>query len=151
VTARRLRAAVAILSLVGLGLAAYLLHVRYTGGVVACTSGGCETVQSSRYSALLGVPVAALGAAAYVGILASSARRSESAILVGATLSVAGVGFGAYLLYVQLGVIGAICEWCLASDVVMSALAATTLLRLRPAPGGEPRSGAPPSSANRQH
>jgi hypothetical protein len=39
---------------------------------------------------------------------------------------------------VQIVAIGAFCQWCLASDVVMALLAAATVARLRgrqPAPG----------------
>jgi uncharacterized membrane protein len=126
----RLRRAIALLSLVGLALAGYLIYVRTTGGTIACTTGGCETVQSSRYATLLGIPVAALGGAAYLGILASAIRRDELAAAAGVSLALVGVGFGGYLLVVQLAVIGAVCEWCLASDIVMSALAILTLLRL---------------------
>jgi uncharacterized membrane protein len=133
-TAPPLRATIAILSLLGVGLTGYLLYVRYTGGAIACTSGGCATVQSSRYAQLLGVPVAALGASAYLAILATTARRDELALVAGVAVALVGVAFGAYLLYVQLVVIEAVCEWCVASDVVMSALAVLTLLRLvRPA------------------
>jgi uncharacterized membrane protein len=130
-----LRRTIAVLSLVGIGLTAYLLYVRYTGGTIACTTGGCETVQSSRYAKLVGVPVAALGALAYAGILVSAARDDDVAVAAGVALSLVGVAFGGYLLWVQLHVIGAVCEWCLASDVVMSLLAALALLRLR-APEG---------------
>jgi uncharacterized membrane protein len=130
VTQPGLRRAIGLLALVGLGLAAYLHYVRATGGTIACTSGGCETVQASRYAELLGVPVAALGAAAYAGILASAFRADDLALVGGATLALVGVCFGAYLLYVQLAVIGAVCEWCVASDAVMSVLARLTVLRL---------------------
>ena len=42
-----------------------------------------------------------------------------------------GVAFAAYLLYVQLAVINAVCEWCLVSDALVTVLAVLTLLRLR--------------------
>jgi uncharacterized membrane protein len=131
VSATTLRKAIAALALVGIGLTGYLLYVRYSGGTIACTSGGCETVQSSRYAELAGIPVAALGALAYAGILMSAVRDDDVAVAGGIALSLVGVAFGAYLLYLQLHVIGAVCEWCLASDVVMSLLAALALLRLR--------------------
>lgn len=130
-SATTLRKAIAALALVGIGLTGYLLYVRYSGGTIACTSGGCETVQSSRYAELAGIPVAALGALAYAGILMSAVRDDDVAVAGGIALSLVGVAFGAYLLYLQLHVIGAVCEWCLASDVVMSLLAALALLRLR--------------------
>jgi uncharacterized membrane protein len=43
-----------------------------------------------------------------------------------------GVVFAAYLLLVQLVVIEAVCRWCVASDLILLALSALTVLRLRP-------------------
>jgi uncharacterized membrane protein len=39
--------------------------------------------------------------------------------------------FSSYLIVIQLAVIDAICEWCLASDVLVTALAVLALLRAR--------------------
>jgi hypothetical protein len=39
--------------------------------------------------------------------------------------------FSAYLLYIQLAVIGAICQWCVVTDVLTTAIAALALLRLQ--------------------
>lgn len=129
----RLRIAIGSLALVGVALASYLLYVRWAGATLACSTGGCETVQASSYSNVLGVPVALLGLAAYVTIFATSLSRHEFARAAGVSVALAGVGFAAYLLYVQLAVINAVCEWCLASDGVVTVLAVLTLLRLRAA------------------
>ena len=128
---RPLRLAAAALALVGAGLAGYLLYARYTGATLACSSGGCETVQRSRYSELLGVPVAALGLFAYLTLLVAAAARGELARLVQAMVALTALGFTTYLLFVQLWLIGAVCDWCLASDAVTTALAGLALVRLR--------------------
>jgi uncharacterized membrane protein len=133
VTERALRIAAAALALAGAAITAYLLYVRHTGTTLACTNGGCETVQHSRYAELLGIPVAALGLAGYLTILASAVARGELARTVEATVALATLVFGLYLLYVQVHLIGAICEWCVATDVLTTALAALALLRLRAA------------------
>jgi hypothetical protein len=74
----RLRIAILVLSLIGIGVAGYLTYTHYAKIKVLCGSnGGCETVQSSVYSKLDGVPVAVLGLAGYIGILFSLAIRSE--------------------------------------------------------------------------
>ena len=127
----RLRAAGAVLATLGAALSVYLLYVRETGTALACATGGCETVQGSRYAEVLGFPVAGLGLVAYVVLLAASLGVGELARMVGAAVALAGVAFGAYLLYIQLQVIGAVCEWCVASDVLMTGLAATMLLRIK--------------------
>jgi uncharacterized membrane protein len=129
----RLRVAIGLLALVGVALASYLLYVRWAGATLVCTTGGCETVQASSYSKLLGVPVALLGLGAYVTIFVTSLFRNDLARTAAVSVALAGIGFAAYLLYVQLAVINAVCEWCLASDAVVTVLAVLTLLRLRAA------------------
>ena len=132
-----LRAASAGLAAVGAGISGYLLYVRQTGAELVCTTGGCETVQNSPYAEVLGVPVAALGLAGFLGLLVAAVGRGEWARLGQATLALASLLFGAYLLYLQLAVIHAMCQWCLATDVTTTAIAALALLRLRlviPAP-----------------
>jgi len=133
VSERALRLAVAGLSLVGAGIAAYLVFVRYTGGTLACTTGGCETVQSSEYAEVLGVPVAVIGLAGYLLNLASALVPGEVGAAAGAALALAGISFSVYLVYVQVALIDAICQWCIASDAVMVPLFAGTALRLRAA------------------
>jgi uncharacterized membrane protein len=130
-TEARLRVAIASLALVGVALTSYLLYVRWSGAPLACTTGGCETVQASSYSKLLGVPVALLGLGAYATIFVTSLFRNDLARAATFSLALAGVAFVAYLLYVQLAVIHAVCEWCVASDIVMTVVAALALLRLR--------------------
>ena len=61
----------------------------------------------------------------------------DQARAAGAALALAGLAFSGYLLLVQIFAIGAFCQWCLASDLVMLLLAAATVARLRdrqPAP-----------------
>ena len=137
-TDRGLRAAVALLALAGAGIAAYLAYAWYADATIACTTGGCETVQSSSYAKVIGVPVPVLGLVGYLAILASALVPGESARTVGAALALAGLAFSLYLVLVQALVIEAFCQWCLTSDLVMLLLAAATVARLRsgqPAPG----------------
>ena len=75
---RRLRIAIAVISLIGIAVATYLTYTHYAGLNVVCpVSGGCETVQKSVYSKLDGIPVAVLGLAGYIWILISLAIRNE--------------------------------------------------------------------------
>lgn len=128
---RALRSAMAVLALAGAAIATYLLSVRWSGSAIACTTGGCETVQNSEYSKVFGVPVAALGLLGYLAILGTALGKGDTAKMLGAVLGLGAVAFGAYLLYVQISVIDAVCDWCLASDAVTTALAGLALLRLR--------------------
>jgi uncharacterized membrane protein len=131
VSERTLRLASAALAAVGAAITAYLLHARWTGSALACSTGGCETVQHSSYAEALGVPVAALGFLAFVALGATALARGAWAPLAQATLALSALIFSAYLVYVQLAVIDAVCQWCLASDAVTTAIAALALLRLR--------------------
>ena len=69
---RPLRIAVAALALLGTGIAAYLTYAKYADATIACATGGCETVQSSEYAEVLGLPVPVLGLLGYLAILATA-------------------------------------------------------------------------------
>jgi uncharacterized membrane protein len=124
-----LRGAIAALALTGLAVASYLTYSHYSGAQLYCATGGCETVQHSSYAVIAGIPVAVLGLAAYMTILGTAVARGPSAAAVGFGLAAAGVTFSAYLLVAQLFLIHAICQYCVASDVVVTLLAVTTWTR----------------------
>lgn len=129
---RRILVAGAIL---GIAIAGYLTYVHYAGLKPVClSSGGCEIVQSSDYAKLAGIPVALLGLIGYVLILGSLAVPGEAGRSATAALTLAGFGFSAYLTYRELFTIDAICQWCVASAVVMTVLAITAVVRLLRAP-----------------
>jgi uncharacterized membrane protein len=78
------------------------------------------------------MPVALLGLACYVALLATALLRTDNARLLHTALALTGVVFSTYLLlYVQIELIGAVCQWCVASDGIVSGLAILALLRLR--------------------
>jgi uncharacterized membrane protein len=132
---RTLRRAAALLALLGLGVAGYLTYVHYAELEPICAGGGggCERVQNSSYAELAGIPVAVLGLAGYALILASLAVPGEAGRVGGAMIALAGFGFSLYLTWLELFEIDAICQWCVASAVLMTALALITALRvLRP-------------------
>lgn len=114
------------LSVAGLGISLYLTWAYVAHVAPVCgTSGGCETVQTSQYAWIGGVPVPMLGAIGYVGLLALAVlalRLEERRDLLllgvfGGTL--VGVLFTVYLTYLEFFVIHAICRWCIGSAVVM--------------------------------
>jgi uncharacterized membrane protein len=100
---------------------------------VACATGGCETVQSSRYAEVFGVPVALVGLIGYLIVLGCAVAAGDLARLAQAMVTLSAFIFSAYLLFVQLHLVGAVCQWCLVSDVLTTALAVVALLRVRPA------------------
>jgi uncharacterized membrane protein len=131
VTDRNLRAAIAALALAGAAVAGYLVYARYTGTRLACTTGGCETVQHSKYAKAAGTPVAVLGLAAYVAVFLTTLSARIEAAALGAAIVLGGLAFGVYLIVIQVAVIDAICQWCLASDGILAVLAVAAAERLR--------------------
>jgi len=130
------------LALVGIAIAAYLTWVHYEGISPVCTTGGCERVQASTYAEIGPIPVALLGLIGYVLIFASLFVGGEIGRALTFMLTLAGFAFSLYLTYLELFVIDAICQWCVASAVVMSLLLVTATVRLlrlaapdQPAPG----------------
>ena len=121
----------AALALLGAAVAGYLTYSRFAHATITCTSGGCETVQSSRYAELAGIPVSLLGLVAYLVVFATAFFASDIGRAAGATLAVASALFASYLVYVQIAILGAVCDWCLASDVVIALLTFACVERLR--------------------
>jgi uncharacterized membrane protein len=131
VSERALRLATAVLALVGMGIAAYLTYVHYSGAAIACSTGGCEKVQTSSYAELAGIPVAVIGLAGYALILLTAFVAGEVGAVAAVGLTFGGFAFAVYLIYVQVALIEAFCIWCLASDAVLAVLVLVSLLRLR--------------------
>ena len=137
---RAARIALTSLSLTGVAITIYLLYARATHTQLACTTGGCETVQESGYAEVAGIPVAAIGLAGYVALIATTFMRTEAGRAAAVALSLVALAFSAYLLVVQLFVLHAICVWCVASDVTVLLIA---LVAAADAAGGTARATAP--------
>ncbi len=151
----RLRAVVMVLSLAGAGIAAYLTVAHFAHVQLACATGGCETVQTSRYSEVAGVPVAAVGLAGYLVLAWTGAARGELARALGFAAALTGFAVAMVLLYVQARVLHAFCQWCLASDAILVLLLLPTLLRAwrgaRPDAGSSRRARRPAEQAPARH
>ena len=124
--------AVQALSVGGALVSAYLAYIRFTSQAAYCAGiGDCELVNSSRYSEVLGVPVAVLGLAMYLALLflstASGLFRSNLALLGVFSLSLTGAAYSAYLTYAEVYLIGAICPWCIASAIIVTAILAFSM------------------------
>ena len=119
----------------GVILAGYLAVAKFLGGNAAfCTAGGgCDTVQASRYAVMLGVPTALWGVLAYatVGVL-SVVGFTTTRWLVAFAIAAGAVGFSAYLTWLELFVIRAVCGYCLVSAALAVGLLAA-LIWSRPA------------------
>jgi uncharacterized membrane protein len=128
-----------LLALAGIGVSGYLTWTHLANRAIACGgSQGCDIVQQSVYSEVVGVPVALLGLLAYVALLALTLLRGRlpeelDAYIPLAVFGIAliGVLYSAYLTYLELYVIDAICRWCVSSAIIMAAILLLSLLDLR--------------------
>jgi uncharacterized membrane protein len=129
------RMTIAVLALAGVFLATYLLLYKlgYIPGL-ACGTGDCEVVQSSRWAMFLGFPVALWGvlfyAAMFVVASAGSFGALAESLAVGRLLTVisgGGVSFSGWLTYLELAEIHAICRYCVVSAVLVMGLFALSL------------------------
>lgn len=120
-------AALAAAAAIGLAIALYLSVTRLWGGLPACGPvQGCETVALSEYSVVAGVPVAFLGAAFSVVLLALVAAwlriRAPRLLWAAYGLATLGLLFVAYLTYLEIFVIHAICIWCVGYAIAVVAV-----------------------------
>ena len=127
-----------VLCAAGVLISAYLLVADFIlGGAELCLTGrGCDVVRGSRYSSVGGVPVSLLGVLGYVAMVAAVlsplGRRTRWSVLF--WLSAIAVGFSAYLTYLELFIIDALCSWCVASAAI--AVAVFSLAASRRSIGG---------------
>ncbi len=117
-------------ALLGFFDAAFLTIKHFVGGTLPCfNQGSCDLVTTSKYSLIMGIPVALLGALYYLATLIVSLVYALYKKPWARTLSVVFVGIGfvftLWFMYAQLFLIHAICLYC-----VGSALSTTILLIL---------------------
>lgn len=133
------RVILAFLGLAGFFVALYLtLYKMGVFGELVCSINGCETVNMSKWSRFLGMPVAAWGVLFYVAALVIAfvslsdryiASKQVSLIMVLHTLF--GVLFSAWLTYLELFVIHAICIWCVTSAVIVTLMFIVSVIDYR--------------------
>ena len=123
----------------GLGalVAGYLTYIKLAHVEAICRGvGDCEAVNSSIYSQISGIPIAALGLAAYLAILAIRTLDPRLPLLQDYGplaifgLALTGTLYSAYLTYVELFVIHAVCPYCVASAVLITGLLILSVVRL---------------------
>jgi uncharacterized membrane protein len=135
-TDTRLRYISIFLALIGLVDSLYLTWIKITNQEAACAGiGDCDAVNSSQYAVVAGIPIALLGAIAYVVILFLLFYKlknnviGENAVLMVLGITFVGVLYSAYLTYLELFVLNAICPFCVISAIVQVLLFALTLVR----------------------
>jgi uncharacterized membrane protein len=131
-TEATLRRAIAFVATLGIGVATYITIADSGGGAPTCLAGGggCETVANSSYSHIAGVNIAVFGIIGYVLLLATAFFAHDTARFGGFAVSLGGFGFSVYLTYLEIFKIEAICQWCVASAVLMTILFLLNATRL---------------------
>ena len=98
-------------------------------------------MNTSRYSEVIGIPVALIGVAGYTAILILHflEKRSdffnEQGRLLIFGISLTGFMFNLYLIYVETFLIKAYCPFCVTSQIAMSLIFIVALIRLIQMPG----------------
>ena len=130
---------VAALALAGIFISSYLtLYKLGFIGELSCSIGSCETVNISRWSVFLGLPVAPWGLFFYIDVFViavlGTMPRFEDERLISVVLAgeaAVGVLFSAWLTYLELAVIHAICIWCVTSAAIVAAIFLVSAADLR--------------------
>jgi uncharacterized membrane protein len=136
-----LRRAIAFVAALGVGVAAYIAIADSGGGAPVCIAGGhgCATVARSSYSHLAGIDIAVLGIVGYALLLASAFFADDAARFGGFVVALGGFGYSVFLTYLEIFKIEAICQWCVASAVLMTVLFLLSATRLIGYAGTEER------------
>jgi len=133
-----LRSIAFVTTVVGLLDSIYLSYIKLTHTEAFCAGiGECDIVNTSPYSEIAGIPMALLGASAYVALvilLIVEGRRGfwkNNSLLIFFGMTLIGLLYSAYLTYIEVAVINAICPFCVLSAVAMLVLFVVSILRLR--------------------
>ena len=115
-----------LLGVIGMCLAGYLTYVHYNEDALVCTVGGCETVQQSDYSTMFGLPIAIFGFLMFLTVTLLALARmtdrgplsSDMATMAAWTLLLTSLLYYAYLTYIEIWELEAVCQWCVMSSIV---------------------------------
>ncbi len=128
---------IGILAILGAIDSTYLLIYKLTGNNRMCLgNGGCHNVNFSPYSEIYGIPISAIGLVAYLVMVAiilleprlKVARENGPLALFG--MGIIGVAFSAYLTYLEVYVIHAVCPFCVSSAIIITLIFVLAIIRL---------------------
>jgi uncharacterized membrane protein len=123
---KNLRISLMVLGLIGLVDSAYLAYIKLANATASCAGiGDCDAVNSSKYAEVAGIPIALLGAGAYLTMLMllflekRGGLWQEQSPLFMFVLTLIGVLYSAYLTYIEVAILYAICPYCVLSAVIL--------------------------------
>jgi len=116
----------ALIMLINIALSVYINIEKSSGsGVCFANGGGCEYVQESAYSVLLGIPLTTLGMVFFAILTICflfrafnlGKKKVKKFIIILSSMIVSGsILFALWLLHVQFNVLGQLCTYCLWID-----------------------------------
>lgn len=130
--------AILIISLIGFADATYLTIEHYQNKIPPCTTSGCETVLTSQYSEVFGVPVSLFGSVYYLVIailvIAYLDTKKEIMIRLPMLLSVLGFISSLWFVFVMAFLIKSYCQYCLVSastSTIIFLISAYSLIKFK--------------------
>lgn len=124
--------ALILLAAAGFAVALYLTIEHFRGILPTCSFiDGCQNVLTSKYASVGPIPTAAFGVAYYLGVffLASLFFFNSNPVLMKLLTLATVVGFfvSVYLVYLQIWIIDAICQYCMTSALICVLLLITDI------------------------
>jgi uncharacterized membrane protein len=127
-----------ITAAIGFVDSAYLLWIKIANDKAYCLQGvgDCWAVNTSIYSQVFGIPISIFGMIGYVLILVVYLYENRvqfleaNGILILFGFTLAGVLYSAYLTYIELFILYAVCPFCALSAITMLILFSMTVYRL---------------------
>lgn len=126
-TTKKIAIAMLIIALIGFSDATFLTIKHYNGSKLSCgINGGCNTVTTSGYSQIFGIPVALFGSVYYLIILLSSVgfldSRKKILAYILSWIPIAGLIASAWFVFVQFFILYEICVYCMGSAITSTIL-----------------------------
>lgn len=116
----------------------YLTWIKIADNVISCSGiGDCESVNSSSYAEISGIPIALFGAGAFLAVLVllllqTRLREQAQNLLLGIFgISLAGTLYSVYLTYIEVFVLQAICPFCVLSALMITGLLIISVYRIK--------------------
>jgi uncharacterized membrane protein len=124
--------AVLVIALIGFADASYLTIEHYKNVIPPCTTNGCETVLTSAYSTVAGIPISLFGAIYYlaiaIGAFAYIEGKRHKIFKAALILPVIGFIVSLGLVSIMAFVVHSWCQYCLASAAISTVLFVLSLL-----------------------
>ncbi len=124
-----------LFAIIGFSDATFLTVKHYQNVIPPCTIGGCESVLSSSYAKIFGIPVALMGAIYYLAILFSVFifldTKKEKYLRFPMMISFIGLLSAIWFSFLQLFIIKAFCPYCVVSAISSTAIFITAVYSIR--------------------